>query len=130
MLYIGRFDTFFEDNVKKLVSTPDFKHVLYNTFIGLLDFFNYISNIVFIHDIPGSVQLQLFNKFNPFLHINLTYLTKNLQRFLVDNDSFQKNIQPSIVYLYTNFECFFILVLVSNKVAYVFVPLVNATTID
>ena len=92
MLYVGGFDAVFVDDVKQLISTPDFKHILYDAIVGLFYFFDYIPNIIFVHDIPGSVQLQLLNKFNPFFYIDFADLAENLQCFLVDNHSFQKNI--------------------------------------
>jgi hypothetical protein len=46
LLYVGGFDAVFVDDVKQLISTPDFKHILYDAIVGLFYFFDYIPNIM------------------------------------------------------------------------------------
>lgn len=113
MVDVRSFDWLKIDDIEEFIAASDFKHVLYDTIIGLLQFCNNILNIILVHNIPCPVQFQTLNKLHPLLHINLPNLTKNLQSLLVNNHSFQKDIQPSIVDLNTNFKRLLIFMLIS-----------------
>lgn len=87
---------------KKLVAAPDFQHILNDTIISLFQFSCDIFNLIFDINIPRPIQLQFLNHLQPFFNINLTHLTKNLQRFIIHHNWLQENVHPIVKNLNAN----------------------------